>query len=256
MRALPHPHLPAFFSEGGAFRAKALRDYLLALREVYVRYAPLPPVALYVLSEKDWRARLPYPYGLPFQHAGPEGLSVYAPLTYPERLLYRLREALLPLGPPPGEIPAFLDLNLGHEYAHAVQVAWRLRTGARWLDEFFANYLFLLALKEARPDLAEVLLSWSRYLAGLNPRRKSLSAYERKRGGLEGALWFQARFTLKAEEIQAQGGDRLLKAFLEAAPLDRRKGHRLLLALYPDLKDWFASFRAAPGAASSPPPAP
>jgi hypothetical protein len=35
---------------------------------------------------------------------------------------------------------------------------------------------------------------------------------------------------------------------LAEAPLDRRKGHRLLLALYPDLKAWFAAFglRGAP----------
>ncbi|SDE56518.1 hypothetical protein SAMN04488243_10416 [Thermus arciformis] len=253
MRALPHPHLPAFFSEGGAPRAKALQGYLLSLREVYVRYAPLPPVHLFVLSEKDWRARLPYPYGLPFQHAGPEGLSVYAPLAYPERLLHRLREVLLPLGPPPGEIPAFLDLNLGHEYAHALQVAWRLRTGARWLDEFFANYLFLLGLAPQK-DLLETLLAWSRYLSGLKPQKRSLSAYEGRRGGLESALWFQAHFTRKAEELRQKDQDRLLKAFLAAAPLDRKKGHRLLLELYPELKSWFAAFglRGAPGEGSSP----
>ena len=258
MRAHPHPHLPAFFSEGGALRAKALQGYLLSLREVYVRYAPLPPVRLFVLSEKDWRARLPYPYGLPFQHAGPEGLSVYAPLTYPERLLHRLREVLLPLGPPPGEIPAFLDLNLGHEYAHAVQVAWRLRTGARWLDEFVANYLFLLGLRRARPDLAEGLLAWSEHLARLAPEKRRLSDYERRRGGLEGALWFQARFTLMAQALLEKDGDGLLLALLEAAPLDRKRGHRLLVERYPELREWFRGFglKAAPGGASSPRQAP
>lgn len=258
LKALPHAHLPAFASEGGVRRAQALRDYLLALREVYTAYAPVPPVTLYVLSERDWRARLPYPYGLPFQRAGHQGLALFAPLAYPERLLHRLREALLPLGPPPGEPAAFLDLNLGHEYAHALQVAWRLRTGARWLDEFFANYLFLLGLERARPELAEVLLAWSRYLARLDPERKSLSAYERRRGDLKGALWFQARFTLKAKEILEEGKDRLLQAFLAAAPLDRRKGHRLLLELYPGLKEWFAAFglKGGPAAASSPPPGP
>ncbi|MCS7218031.1 MAG: hypothetical protein NZ846_03520 [Thermus sp.] len=253
--ALPHPHLPAFASQGGALRAQALRDYLLALRAVYAAYAPIPPVTLYTLSERDWRQRLAYPYGLPFQHTGPQGLAVYAPLTYPERLLHRLREVLLPLGPPPGEPALLLDLNLGHEYAHAVQVAWRLRTGARWLDEFFANYLFLLGLKGARPELGETLLAWSRYLAGLSPRVRSLSAYERRRGNLESALWFQAQFTLKAEALLAEG-DRLLRAFLDAAPLDRRKGHRLLLSLYPELRDWFAAFglRGAPEGGSSPRP--
>ncbi|MGC8875591.1 hypothetical protein [Thermus sp.] len=258
MRALPHPHLPALFSEGGALRAKALQDYLLSLRGVYARYAPLPPVRLFVLSEKDWRARLPYPYGLPFQHAGPEGLAVYAPLTYPERLLHRLREVLLPLGPPPGELAAFLDLNLGHEYAHAVQVAWGLRTGARWLDEFVANYLFLLGLKGARPDLAKTLLAFSRYLAQLAPEKRRLSDYEQRRGGLEGALWFQARFTLEAETLLRRDGDLLLRKMLEAAPLDRKRGHRLLVELYPELRDWFRGFglRGPPGAGSSPRPGP
>jgi len=258
MRALPHPLLPAFFPEGGALRARALQAYLLSLAPAYAPYPPLPPVRLFVLSERDWRARLPYPYGLPFQHAGREGLALYAPLPYPERLLHRLREVLLPLGPPPGEIPAFLDLNLGHEYAHALQVAWRLRTGARWLDEFLANYLFLLGLERERPDLARLLLAWGRYLSGLDPGRRSLSAYERRRGNLGSALWFQAHFTLKAAELLAQDGDCLLKELLAAAPLDRRKGHRLLVELYPELRAWFAAFglRAAPGGAPSPRPGP
>ncbi len=201
MQALPHPHLPAFFSEGGALRAKALQDYLLALSGAYAAYAPLPPVRLFVLSERDWRARLPYPYGLPFQHTGPDGLAVHAPLVYPERLLHRLREVLLPLGPPPGEIPAFLDLNLGHEYAHAVQVAWKLRTGARWLDEFFANYLFLLGLQGSRPDLLETLLTWSRYLSGLRPARRS---FPPTKGG--GAAW---KAPLVPGQLHPKGGGAL-----------------------------------------------
>ncbi len=231
----------------------------------------MPPVTLYVLGERDWRARLSYPYGLPFQrsqgglypsllapapsdsqktsrelfyrgpHAGasPHGvvLALFLPLSYPERLLFRLREILLPLGPPPGDLEGFLDLNLGHEYAHAVQVAWRLRTGARWLDEFFANYLFRLGL-EAHPHLVPLLLGWARYLARLEPKARSLSTYE----GLGEALWFQARFTLKAQELWEKDRDRLLREFLAAAPLDRRRGHRLLLSLYPDLKGWFQGF--------------
>ncbi len=242
MKTLPHPHIPVFASEGGTLRAKSLRDYLLELREVYLSYAPVPPVTLYVLSERDWRSHLPYPYGLPFQRAEGGRLFLYAPLTYPERLLHRFREVLLPLGPPPMEIPAFLDLNLGHEYAHALQVAWRLRTGARWLDEFLANYLFLLGLKRARPDLLQGLLEMCLYLSDLEPEKRSLSTYERRRGDLKSALWFQAQFTLKAQELLETKGDSLLKACLEAAPLDRKKGHGLLLALDPELKAWFAAF--------------
>ncbi|MFN3368787.1 MAG: hypothetical protein ACK4G4_01900 [Thermus sp.] len=256
MRALPHPLIPAFASEGGVLRAEGLRGYLLELREAYTAYAPVPPVTLYLLSEGDWRALVPYPYGLPFQRSEGGKLSLFAPLTYPERLLHRFREVLLPLGPPPMEIPAFLDLNLGHEYAHALQVAWRLRTGARWLDEFFANHLFLLGLTKARPDLAEALLAFSRHLSRLEPERRSLSAYERRRGDLKSALWFQAQFTLKSQEILERKGDGLLLAFLEAAPLDRKKGHAILLEEVPELKAWFAAFglKGVPWAPPSPPP--
>jgi hypothetical protein len=137
-------------------------------------------------------------------------------------------------------------------------VAWGLRTRARWLDELLANYLFLLGLKEKRPELAQDLLLWSQHLARLNPEKKSLSLYERRRGNLESALWFQAHFTLKAWEVLERDGDRLLQSFLAAAPLDRRKGHRLLLELYPDLKTWFAAFglKAAPEGPPSPQPGP
>lgn len=101
MRALPHPHLPAFFSEGGALRAKALQDYLLSLREVYVRYAPSPGAPLRPLG-KGLAGEAPLPLRPPLPARGAGGAFRLRPLTYPERLLHRLREVLLPLGPPPG----------------------------------------------------------------------------------------------------------------------------------------------------------
>lgn len=85
MRALPHPHIPAFASEGGVLRAEGLRSYLLELREAYTAYAPVPSVTLYVLSEGDWRALVPYPYGLAFQRSeGGEGFPSLLPSPTPK----------------------------------------------------------------------------------------------------------------------------------------------------------------------------
>ncbi len=228
LKALPHPHLPAFYTPGSGLRARALQSYLEGLHRVYAALKPLPPVRLYLLGEKDWQGLLPYPYGLPFQRTGPDGLSLYAPARYPERLLHRLREVLLPVGAP-GNLEAFLDLILGHEYAHAVQVAWGLRTGRRWLDELLANYLFLYALGRAYPNLAQDYLAWAERLARLEPENPRLSAYDRRRTRLKDALWFQGVLTLKARDLPEDLLGELLQAQTPKAV------HRLLVERAPGL---------------------
>ncbi len=61
MRALPHPHIPAFASEGGVLRAEGLRSYLLELREAYTAYAPVPSVTLYMKSSRSIPSASPRP---------------------------------------------------------------------------------------------------------------------------------------------------------------------------------------------------
>jgi len=228
-------------------RARALQDYLLTLRASLIRYAEIPPVQLLVLNEADWKARVKHPYGFPFQRTSlREGLYLFLPARYPERLLWRLREALVPAikkaGRPPGQPNEFLDLNLGHEYAHAVAVAWKLRTRVRWVDEFVANYLYLLALHEALPELYPKAKQWGLLLAHLTPREPSLGSYETKPKGLSEQLWFQGQFTTEAARLVEEKGDALLRGLLEAAPLKKATVHKLLVGLEPQLRHWFASF--------------
>ncbi len=247
MQALPHPHIPLQASEGSVLRARAMQAYLLRVRSSLVRYREVPPVHLMVLDEADWKARVKHPYGFPFQRTSlREGLYLFLPARYPERLLWRLREALVPAikkaGRPPGQPNEFLDLNLGHEYAHAVAVAWKLRTRTRWVDEFLANYLYLLALNQSLPELYPQAKQWGVLLAHLTPSEPSLGTYETKPKGLSDQLWFQGQFTTEAARLVEEKGDALLRGLLEAAPLKKTTVHKLLVGLEPHLRDWFANF--------------
>ncbi|MFN3392092.1 MAG: hypothetical protein ACK40N_10060 [Meiothermus ruber] len=247
MQSLPHPYIPIQASEGSVLRARAMQSYLLDLRKGLARYAPIPPVHLMVLDEADWAARVKHPYGFPFQRTSlREGLYLFLPARYPERLIWRLREALVPAiqraGRPPGQPGDFLDLNLGHEYAHAVAVAWKLRTRVRWVDEFLANYLYLLALHLALPELYPKAKRWGLLLAQLTPSEPSLGSYETKPKRLSDQLWFQGQFTTEAARLVEERGDALLQGLLQAAPLRKSTVHKLLVGLEPHLRDWFASF--------------
>lgn len=247
MQALPHPYIPLQASDGSVLRARAMQEYLLALRSALTRYTEVPPVHLMVLGEADWKARVKHPYGFPFQRTSlKEGLYLFLPARYPERFIWRLRETLVPAiekaGKPPGQPGDFLDLNLGHEYAHAVAVAWKLRNRTKWVDEFLANYLYLLALRQALPELYPKAKQWGVLLAHLTPSEPSLGTYESKPKGLSDQLWFQGQFTTEAARLVETKGDALLQGLLQAAPLKKSTVHKLLVGLEPDLRDWFANF--------------
>lgn len=224
-----------------------MQTYLLTLRSSLTRYAEIPPVHLMALGEVDWAARVKHPYGFPFQRTSlQEGLYLFLPARYPERLIWRLRETLVPaikrVGKPPGQPGDFLDLNLGHEYAHAVAVAWKMRTRVRWVDEFLANYLYLLALRQALPELYPQAKQWGHLLAQLTPSESSLGSYESQPKRLSDQLWFQGQFTTEAAQLVEEKGDALLQDLLQATPLRKSTIHKLLVGLEPGLRDWFASF--------------
>ncbi len=248
LRRLPHPHAPAEYSPGGRLRAVELQRFLVRLHGALTSLRPIPPVTLYVLDEHDWRRFTRLPYGYPFQRSKPgEGYGVFAPLRYPERLLERLMrvfaEAVRRGGRLPGPLAVFLDLMIAHEYAHAVAVAWGLRARVRWVDEFLANYLYLLALNHSDPQLYAQARAWADLASRLEPKRRSLSGFERyPRRPLREQLWFQGVFTLEAARLIEESGDRFVRRLLEAAPLTRRTLHKNLLAAEPDLKRFFLTF--------------
>ncbi|WP_456409709.1 hypothetical protein [Oceanithermus sp.] len=248
LRRLPHPHVPAEYSPGGRLRVAELQRFLVLLHNALAQLRPIPPVTLYVLDEHDWRRFTRLPYGYPFQRSKPgEGHGVFAPLRYPDRLLERLTrvfaEAARRGGRLPGPLVVFLDLMIAHEYAHAVAVAWGLRARVRWVDEFLANYLYLLALYRSDRDLYGQARAWAKLASRLEPERRSLSGFERyPRRPLAEQLWFQGVFTLEAARMIEESGDRFVRRLLATAPLSRRDLHRKLLAAEPGLKAFFRTF--------------
>ncbi len=248
LRRLPHPHVPAEYSPGGRLRSVELQRFLARLHDALEPIRPIPPVTLYVLDEHDWRRFTRLPYGYPFQRSKPgEGYAVFAPLRYPDRLLERLErvfaEAARRGGRLPGPLAVFLDLMIAHEYAHAVAVAWGLRARVRWVDEFLANYLYMLALHRTDRELYAQARAWAELARWLEPQRRSLSGFERyPRRPLAEQLWFQGVFTLEAARTIEESGDRFVRRLLAAAPLSRRDLHRKLLAAEPGLKAFFRVF--------------
>ena len=248
LKRLPHPHVPAEYSPGGRRRAVELQRFLSRLHDALERVREIPPVTLYVLDEDDWRRFTRLPYGYPFQRSKPgEGYAVFAPLRYPDRLLERLTHVFAQAarggGRVPGPLATFLDLMIAHEYAHAVAVAWGLRARVRWVDEFLANYLYMLALYEADPELYAQARAWAELASRLQPQRRSLGGFERyPRRPLGEQIWFQGVFTLQAAKMVEAGGSRFVRRLLTAAPLGRRELHKKLIAAEPGLKEFFRVF--------------
>ena len=248
LKRLPHSHVPAEYSPGGRLRALELQRFLARLHDALEPIQEIPPVTLYVLDESDWRRFTRLPYGYPFQRSKPgEGYAVFAPLRYPDRLLERLTHVFAAAaragGRLPGPLAVFLDLMIAHEYAHAVAVAWGLKARVRWVDEFLANYLYMLALYQADRSLYAQARAWAELASRLRPERRSLSDFERyPRRPLSEQLWFQGVFTLQAARMIEESGDAFVRRLLASAPLTRRNLHKKLLAAEPGLKDFFRVF--------------
>jgi len=167
---LPHPDLPTFASTGALLKARAIATYLRRVRTGLIQAfgaTDWPRVTLYVLTEPDWRKRLPFPYGYPAARVRGE-LAVYAPRDVPERLRFRVLGALAEAGvPPPGPVEELVDLASGHEYAHTLAVGRGLLAAARWADELLANGLWTAGLAETDQEALARVAAWARALAAL-----------------------------------------------------------------------------------------
>lgn len=261
-------------------RSHALRLYLADLHNSLETGLgrDLAPVRLLVLSEADWRSASPYPYGFTFFRRLKDGSGViFAPADYPANLLWVFK-ALLVKGEhkPRTSLEMFLDLTLGHELGHAIADQIGLRTHVKWLDEFLATYLYLVALKNTMPEALQAALEWGRVLSGTNLEcaladmallkpsgartqkrrtqkqldttvpRHDLGAFEYPlvRLPLANQAWYQARFTLFAAELLETHGFDFIEAALEVLPKAKGRGaiSKALVRLEPSFKSWFASF--------------
>jgi hypothetical protein len=163
---IPHEASPGFER-----RAHALAHYLSELHATLETSLerPLKPVALKVLSERDWGTQVQYPYGFTFYRRLRDGSGViFAPATYPGNLTWVFKSVIVRAEragtPAPGTLEEFFDLTLGHELGHAIADQLSVRTRVRWLDEFLATYLYVGALEQTRPDALERVIRWGEVL--------------------------------------------------------------------------------------------
>lgn len=254
LRALPDAQLPARHSPGARRRAAQLQQFLRPLQDLAAaRLGSDEPPELLVLGAEDWRRLFSYPYGLPFTRSA-QGVRLVVAASYPERLLHRFDEVLLRAGEQgvcaPGDLREFLDLLVGHEWGHAAANLAGLRSRVKWLDEFMATYLFLLALQDAGEEaILRRFLAWAQLgICGSGLERAPLGTFEypRARQGLGQMLWFQGMFSLRAEALLGRGwGFALELRELLATGGHRGEVARGLVALEPSFREWFAVFGEA-----------
>lgn len=272
------------FSLGVQSRGAALKGYLEELLKSLKQSLAqeFVPVTLLVFNQNDWGKNAPYPYGFTFYRRLKNGQGIiFAPADYPARMLWTYREVILQaqktgIGAP-GTLEEFFDLTLGHELGHAVADQLELRTKIRWIDEFMATFLYLLALKNTNPDALARVLQWAKIFsvgstentidsslmkpAGIRLKkakkrleqsgasqvtRTDLGAFEFPFSRLTTAnqAWFQAQLLQQAHNIlEARGADFILQA---REQLKNAKGRgeisKALLKLEPGLKSWFKVF--------------
>lgn len=272
------------FSIGVQSRGLALKGYLEELLQSLAQSLALElaAVTLLVFNQSDWVKNAPYPYGFTFYRRLKNGHGIiFAPTDYPARMLWTYREVVLQaqktgIGAP-GTLAEFFDLTLGHELGHAVADQLELRTKVRWIDEFMATFLYLLALKNTNPDALTRVLQWAKIFslggsentldsgltkpAGIRLKkaqkrleqasasrvtRTDLGAFEFPFSRLTTAnqAWFQAQLLQQAHSIlEARGANFILEA---REQLKNVKGRgeisKALLKLEPGLKSWFKVF--------------
>ena len=266
-------------SSDAAARGRTLSAYLTELHAAteHGLERGLDAVRLLILTPPDWANAAPYPYGFTFFRRLRDGTGViFAPADYPHGLLRVFRGVVeRSRVNAPGSIEDFLDDTLGHELGHAAADQLGLRTRIRWLDEFLATYLYLAALRHARPETLERVVGWGRLLASdriecaladavlhetamgethASERPESARELERTDLGafefpvlrlpLANQAWFQARFTLHAADLLERRGWDFVRDAVALLPHASGRGgiSRALVRLEPSFKPWFASF--------------
>ncbi len=257
-----------------------LEELLQSLEQSLAR--AFASVTLLVFNQADWVKNAPYPYGFTFYRRlkNAQGL-IFAPADYPARMLWTYREVVLQAQKAginaPGTLEEFFDLTLGHELGHAVADQLELRTKVRWIDEFMATFLYLLALKNTNPEALARVLQWAKIFGVASPEntldssltkpagirlkkakkrleqagdsqvnRTDLGAFEFPFSRLTTAnqAWFQAQLLQQAHSIlEARGADFVIQA---SEQFKNTKGRgeisKLLLKLEPGLRAWFKVF--------------
>ena len=222
LESLPGP-IPTYYSPGSRARAEQLQSWLRGadafLRD---RLDVAPSFSLAVLSEADWAALSPGPYGVPFA-ASQDPKFVVLPAA-PERSvvtgIYAAARTELPAGAAADlerlgisydeAVDQIVDLIGFHEVGHIyiAELGYHKGNTARWLEELLATYAAYSYLDVAQPSSIVVWNALSEAMIGfVDPVSRSLDDFNTLYiQGLGPATygWFQSHFNLRDDSVVHQ----------------------------------------------------
>jgi len=228
--------VPTHYSPGARERAHRLavmadKSYAF-LREFYKADVD---VALLVLNSEDWSRRTHLPYGVLYSEMGVVHLTADIETPAIESLspIYENCSEALKKSVTSAvghEEAAFahglqilFDYLTVHEFTHAFQEKRRVRFGAYWLQELFANYATYAFVKRFEAEYGEDLrlvetLAKAVYEGG-RPlvRHTSLEDFERlyARVGFLNYAWYHGKFFVGVVELYSRYGESFMNKLID-----------------------------------------
>lgn len=178
-----------------------------------------PEFGVRVLAERDWPTGGDVPYGMPHFTAGT------VVVAGEESAFWRSFVPILEQAPPEAyqaaaevygadlNLGAFFDLLAVHEVGHAFHQDGRGPSGARWLQEVFANICLHTYVAEVEPDTMPVLHAFPQALTAVEPvpaacPHQTLADFEAHYSSMNGLNygWYQCHFHVAAGRVYDTGG--------------------------------------------------
>jgi hypothetical protein len=192
-------------------------------------------LVLLVLNSNDWSKRTSFPYGVLFSEMGAIHLTAdvetpaiksLSPMfdNCPEELKKALTSAVGHKKAPFNQaMQTLFDRLIVHEFTHGFQEKTRIRFGAAWLSELFANYTTYAFLKrfeaECRKDLHMIEAVVRVMYEGGRPlvKHTSLEDFERlyARVGFLNYVWYHGKFFMGVFELYSKYGESFINNLID-----------------------------------------
>lgn len=228
LEALKAEAVQVYYSPGARERAyllASMADRSYSFLKGFFRAKP--DLALLVLNSEDWGKRTSAPYGVLFSEYGAVHLTADAETPAIKSLspmsdnCPKALKKLLTLAVGQKEatftkaMQILFDHLVVHEFTHGFQEKTRVRFGAAWFSEFFADYTTYAFLKrfesEYKKDLRVVEIVARVMYEGGKPlvKHKSLEDFERLyiRVGFLNYVWYHGKFLLGVQELYDKYGE-------------------------------------------------
>ena len=192
-------------------------------------------LALLVLNSEDWSKRTSFPYGMLFSEMGAIHLTADA-----ETPAIQMLSPMFDNCPEPLKRSLISEVGCGeasfiraiqilwnhlmvHEFTHGFQEKARVRFGAAWLSEFFADYTTYAFLKRSKTEfsrdlrvievLADVMYEGGKPLV----KHTSLEDFERfyARVGFLNYCWYHGKFLIGVFKLYEKYGESFISNLID-----------------------------------------